>query len=85
VATISRLLEIIGFFCRISSLLQGSFAKETCNFKEPTNRSLHIASRHGMNTDAMNSGCYIINTYAMASHYIMNICVMNTSVQYGAE
>jgi len=28
VATISRLLKIIGFFCRISSLLQGSFAKE---------------------------------------------------------
>ena len=25
--------------CRISSLLQGSFAKETYNFKEPTNRS----------------------------------------------
>ena len=38
-ATISRLLKIIGLFCRISSLLQGSFAKETCNFKEPTNRS----------------------------------------------
>ena len=39
VATISRLLKMIGLFCRISSLLQGSFAKETCNFKEPTNRS----------------------------------------------
>ena len=42
VATISRLLKIIGFFCRISSLLQGSFAKETYNFKEPTTRSHHI-------------------------------------------
>jgi len=39
VATISRLLKIVGLFCRISSLLQGSFAKETYNFKEPTNRS----------------------------------------------
>ena len=39
VATISRLLKIIGLFFRISSLLQGSFAKETYNFKEPTNRS----------------------------------------------
>jgi len=29
VATISRLRKIIGLFCRISSLLQGSFAKET--------------------------------------------------------
>ena len=35
VATIGRLLKIIGLFCRISSLLTGSFAKETYNFKEP--------------------------------------------------
>ena len=35
----SRLLKIIGLFCRTQSLLQGSFAKETYNFKEPTNRS----------------------------------------------
>ena len=39
VASISRLLQIIGLFCRTSSLLQGSFAKETYHFKEPTNRS----------------------------------------------
>jgi len=41
VATISRLLQIqiIGLICRMSSLLQGSFAKETCRFKEPTNHS----------------------------------------------
>ena len=30
-------------FCRISSLLQGSFAKETCNFKEPTHLSCPIS------------------------------------------
>ena len=35
-ATISRLLKNIGLFCRMSSLLWGSFAKETYNFKEPT-------------------------------------------------
>jgi len=35
VATISRRLQIIGLFCRILSLLLGSFAKETYNFKEP--------------------------------------------------
>jgi len=39
VATISRLLKIICLFCRIKSLLQGSFTKETYNLKEPTNRS----------------------------------------------
>jgi len=39
VAMMSRLLKILGLFCRISSLLQGSFAKETYNFKAPTHRS----------------------------------------------
>jgi len=43
VATISRLLQIIGLFCRISSLLWGSFAQETYNLKELTNRSHPIA------------------------------------------
>jgi len=38
-ATISRLLKIIGLFCRISSLFKGFFAKETYDFKGPTNRS----------------------------------------------
>ena len=45
VATISKLLKIIGLFCRISSLLQGSFAKETYDFKEPTNHCHLIARR----------------------------------------
>ena len=39
VASISRLLKITGFFCRIWSLLQVSFATQACHFKEPTNRS----------------------------------------------
>jgi len=38
VATISSLLQIIGLFCRISFLLLGSFAKETYDFQETTNR-----------------------------------------------
>ena len=37
VATISRLLKIIGLFCRILSLLQGSFAKETYDFNQEEN------------------------------------------------
>ena len=48
VATISRLLKIIGLFCRISSLCNGSFAKETCNFKEPTNRSHPICVKRDL-------------------------------------
>jgi len=39
VATIGRLLTIIGLLCRIQSLLYGFFAKETDNLKEPTNCS----------------------------------------------
>jgi len=37
-ATISRLLKITGLPCRTSSLSQGSFAQETYDLKEPTNR-----------------------------------------------
>ena len=50
-ATVNRLLKIISLFCRIPSLLQGSFAKETYNFKEPTNRSHPTVSLHIMHTD----------------------------------
>jgi len=44
VATSSRLFKIIGLFCRISSLLQGSFVKETYHFKEPTHHSHPICA-----------------------------------------
>jgi len=39
VVTVSRIDKMIGLFCRISSLLEGSFAKETYNFIDPTNQS----------------------------------------------
>jgi len=39
VATISRLLEIIGLFCKRALKKRLYSAKETYNFKEPTNRS----------------------------------------------
>jgi len=42
-ATTSSLLKTIGLFCRILSLSKGSFAKETYNFKEPTNCSHPIS------------------------------------------
>ena len=41
VATVSRIDQIIGLFCRIASLLYVSFAKETYNFIDPTNCSHH--------------------------------------------
>jgi len=45
VATVSRIGKNVGLVCRILSLLQGSFAKETYNFIDPTNRS-HPIARH---------------------------------------
>ena len=39
VATISRINKMIGLFCRLLALLKGSFAKETCNFIDPTKQS----------------------------------------------
>jgi len=39
VATISRLLKIIGLFCKRALQKRPVFSKETYNFKEPTNRS----------------------------------------------
>jgi len=39
VATVSRIDEIIGLFCRKAFLLWGSFAQETCNFIDLTNWS----------------------------------------------
>jgi len=44
VATISRLLTIIGLFCKRTLLKRLSYAKETYDFEEPTNRSHPIAS-----------------------------------------
>jgi len=39
VATVSRIDKITGLFCRISSILYVSFAKETYNLIDPTNQS----------------------------------------------
>ena len=44
VASVSRIDKITGLFCRISSLLWGSFAKKTCNFIDPTNQSHSIVN-----------------------------------------
>jgi len=44
VATISRLLKMIGLFCKRALQKRQFSAKETYNFKEPTNRSHPISS-----------------------------------------
>ena len=42
VASTSRLLKIISLFCKRALQKRRYSAKETCNFKEPTNRSHHL-------------------------------------------
>ena len=46
VATMSRLLKIIGLFCKRVLLQRPNCAKETCNWKEPTNHSHPIDTIH---------------------------------------
>ena len=45
VATISRLLKIIGLFCKRAIYTRQYSAKEPCNLKEPTNQSHPILAR----------------------------------------
>jgi len=47
-ATLSRLLNIIGLFCKRALEKRRYSAKETCNFEGPTNRSHPI---HASGTD----------------------------------
>jgi len=47
VATVSRIDTIIGLFCRILSLLLGSFAKETYNLIDAANQS-HPITRYSI-------------------------------------
>ena len=49
VATTSRLLEMIGLFCKRALWKRLYSAKETYTFKEPTNRSHCTAPHHYMN------------------------------------
>ena len=48
VATISKPLKIVGLFCKRDLQKRPIFCKETCNFKEPTNRShpMHRYKEH---------------------------------------
>ena len=62
VATLRRLFTIIGLFGRISSLLQGSFAKETYNFKEPTSHSYPICMYVSGNT-LLVSSCVMVHIH----------------------
>jgi len=66
--------RIIGLFCRISSLLQVSFAKETYHFKEPTSRSHHTIYWLSINI-------WPISTWCMTYQYLYGCMIsMNTCI-----
>jgi len=46
VATTSRLLKMIGLFCKRALQKRPIFSKETCNLKEPSNRRHPIMPSH---------------------------------------
>ena len=67
---ISRLLKILGLFCRISCLLQGSFAIETYNLKAPTHR------RHPIGTILI-AAEYVYYTYNTESTRFLVLSVLH--------
>jgi len=79
-ATVSRLLKNIRLFCRISSLLLGSFAKETYHFKEPNNRSHPMTPYYTLRVHHMWTphNCRQLCTYM----YIRHVYTYTTYVLY---
>jgi len=73
VATINRINKTIGLFCRIASLLWGSFAKETYNFIDPTNISYPIWTRD----------CCLKQSRISVSPLHMCLCTSTLFVYYG--
>jgi len=66
VATVSTIDQIIRIFCRILSLLQGSFAKETYNLIDLTNQShpIHVYfPDHHANPTVLISHSHIARVY----------------------
>jgi len=77
VATTCRLLKIIGLFCKRALYKRWYSAKDTCNFKEPTNRShpilqrrdfcvcihVHLCHTHTSHVQCMEQRCMLIQTH----------------------
>jgi len=80
VATVSRLLKIIGLFCRILSLLYGSFAKEPCNFKELTNRS-HPIPCGCSESDVKSTLTEYVKTEDVTTEHLQSMCRQSVSRQ----
>jgi len=64
VVTVSKVDKMIGLFCRILSLLYGSFAKESYNCIDRTNISHPIAHEPG----SMSDSCHKYSTTYITHH-----------------
>ena len=69
-ATVSGIDKMIGLFCRIQSLLQGSFAKETYNFIDATNRSQPMRELIGTRGLSCDSRLLTKDTWRVASEVL---------------
>jgi len=76
VATISRLLKIIGLFCKRALQKRPIIFKETYNFKEPTNRS------HPISTYIYMLGLRLSPRVSLEYMYTIHICTCTYTYTY---
>jgi len=88
VATVSRIDEMIGLFCRMQSLLKGSFAKETYNVIDPTDRShpIQIKTKEGHGVEhpppqSFKCGLCLVNNEIHRVHSFMDSAVCCSVLQ----
>ena len=79
VASISRLLEILGLFCKRALWKRPYSSKETCNLKEPTNRSHPIFA--SLYSPPKSSGKWMV-PFIWLSHFFFFWCVFVSLFMY---
>jgi len=80
VATVSRLLQIIGLYCKRALSKRRYSAKETCNFEEPTNRSNPIGYVERLLDKIYIWGLHSNHVHIMYMLYVFYVCRETTRV-----
>jgi len=73
VASISRLLKIIGLFCKRALKNRWNSAKETFNFKAPTNRSHPVVDLVVVRRNALTYSCDMTHLWVMSHVWIRHV------------
>ena len=84
VATISRILKIIGLFCKRALQKRLYDEKETYNFKEPTSRSHPIFAR-GSSVEAPAKVCYFVRIFRKGSPYKFTLILRLVAIHWGSS